>query len=201
MSIAHLLEDFGVRFGLVRSQEALPVPIEAREDLRLDAYEDGYKAGWDDAIEANQSEQNQIAADLAQNLRDISFTYQEASSHVNAALVPLFEQLTSSFLPELAKEAFWPRVAEELEQLAEHMSRAQFVLHVAPESRKVADAISGKMQGVTLTVKEDTTLTSGQVIIGADDGELSIDFDHLLEEAQAALRIQTERKAEEVAHG
>ena len=48
MSIAHLLEDFG------ETHAHAPIAMDdvSLEDERLEAFEAGYQAGWDDAVKA-----------------------------------------------------------------------------------------------------------------------------------------------------
>lgn len=200
MSIAHLLEDFG---------SAIEVPValanaasgDAGESMRLEAYEDGYKAGWDDAVGANQAEQMQVAADLAQNLRDMSFTYQEACTHISQSLHGVFDAMMSLFLPEVARIALAPKVAEELGKLPLSSDDMQLVLSVSPESKPVLERLRSHMSDQELTFEEDPSLTAGQVLLGFGDKEVAVDFDALLEEMRGALETFSFELKSEAAHG
>ncbi|MEN8837451.1 MAG: flagellar biosynthesis protein, partial [Celeribacter marinus] len=54
--------------------------LRAVEQARATGYEAGYKAGWDDAIAADESVRTKIGAELERNLQDLGFTFHEARS-------------------------------------------------------------------------------------------------------------------------
>mgnify|MGYP003515970463 CR=1 FL=1 len=54
----------------------------ADQESRLEAYEQGYRAGWEDAAAAHAEDQRRIRVDLARSLQALGFTYQEARAHV-----------------------------------------------------------------------------------------------------------------------
>ncbi|MGX9355917.1 hypothetical protein ACS3SW_12405 [Roseobacteraceae bacterium S113] len=201
MTIAHLLEDFGKGLEAAFSEAGLSNNQEAQESVRLEAYEDGYKAGWDDAVGANQAEQMQVAADLAQNLRDMSFTYQEACTHVSKSLHGVFDAMMSLFLPEVARVALAPKVGEYLQSLPLNSDNMNVVLSVAPESKSVMARLVDMLPDIDCQILEDTALTAGQVVIGLGDGEVSIDFDALLQDMRATLEAFKYENQEEAAHG
>ena len=87
MSLLHLLEDFGGTRGAAGSH---PAPNDEEiETRRLAAFEEGYQAGWDDALHAHTQDRMRLTSDLAQNLLDMSFTYNEAYTHLFRELRPL----------------------------------------------------------------------------------------------------------------
>ncbi len=88
--------------GLVTTQ------VSAIEESKLASYEQGYKAGWDDAAAALAEDQTRIRADLARNLQQLSFTYQEARSHILKAVEPLLEEMVGRLLPDMARETLAP---------------------------------------------------------------------------------------------
>ena len=75
------------------------------EEARLASYESGYPAGWEDAAAAQAGETTRMHAALSRNLQALSFTHQEARSHILRALEPLLEQMVKVLLPSLAREA------------------------------------------------------------------------------------------------
>ncbi|WP_425039975.1 FliH/SctL family protein [Primorskyibacter sp. S187A] len=199
MSIAHLLEDFGDVIELA-SVSAPIASEEATEVLRLEAYEDGYKAGWDDAVGANQAEQMQVAADLAQNLRDMSFTYQEACTHVIGSLTNVFDAMFAQFLPELSRIAIAPKVAEELQKLPLNADDMRVVLSVAPDNIAIMKRLADRLKDIEVSVVEDRSLTAGQVQISFADGEMALDFDALLEELRDAIEAFNHSPQKEQRH-
>ncbi|MDA7965210.1 MAG: ABC transporter ATP-binding protein, partial [Ruegeria sp.] len=69
MSIAHLLEDFTVQTG---AGALHMLDDEALEEQRLAAFENGYGAGWDDAVQAQDQARGQLSAELSGALSDLS---------------------------------------------------------------------------------------------------------------------------------
>ena len=121
MSITHMLEDFG------ETRRGTPVSITelSLEEERLEAFERGYQAGWDDCAKSQMEESRRITADLAQNLQDLSFTYEEAYAAVMQALHPLLEQMIAAVLPRLARDSLVPRLVETVHDIArEHGHQA-----------------------------------------------------------------------------
>ena len=50
------------------------VPAQQMEEARLEAYEQGYGAGWEDAQTAQGEEQGRLNADILRSLEGMSFT-------------------------------------------------------------------------------------------------------------------------------
>lgn len=204
MSIAHLLEEFGrvADFAVAAAAvTGMGASNEAIETARLDGYEDGYKAGWDDAIGANTAEQLQLSADLSQNLRDISFTYQEAVTHVTTTLHGVFDGMLTHFLPEAAQLALAPKVREVISALPLSSDNMHVTLSVSEANLHVMEKIVGKIDHAHVDLQEDRDLTAGQVAIRFDNQEVALDFDALLDELRVALAAALPRDTEEVSHG
>ena len=70
------------------------------ENSRLQAFEEGYKLGWDDAVNAHQQTQSALSQELSEKLQEISFGYHEArnqlSRELSEAMRPALEQLLST---------------------------------------------------------------------------------------------------------
>ena len=67
----------------------------AVEEAKVASFEQGYSAGWDDAVAAQQGDQGRIRADLARNLQSLSFTFQDARSHVLQSIKPLILEMVN----------------------------------------------------------------------------------------------------------
>ncbi|MBA3904750.1 MAG: flagellar biosynthesis protein, partial [Rhodocyclaceae bacterium] len=52
------------------------VEATAVEEAKVASFEQGYSAGWDDAVAAQNGDQTRIRADLARNLQSLAFTFQ-----------------------------------------------------------------------------------------------------------------------------
>ena len=202
MSIAHLLEEFGQGAQSALNSVALAADTsDVIETARLEAYEEGYKAGWDDAIGANTSESLQLSADLAQNLRDMAFTYQEAVAHVTGALNGVFEGMLGHFLPDVAKMALAPKVQAVIADLPLNADTMPLVIAVAGENLRVMEKVAGQADVDQVEVIEDPDLTTGQVSLRFGTQEVALDFDALLHELRAALDAALPTPSKEASHG
>ena len=108
MAIAHLLEDFSP--PLAEDGPAKMMSAVALEDQRLLSFEQGYSAGWDDAISAQTQGQKQASLALARTLEDASFTYHEALSQFSSSVEPLFTALFERVLPKIMHETVGGRL-------------------------------------------------------------------------------------------
>ncbi len=165
-----------------------------------DAFEAGYRAGWDDAVRAAAEDEARVRADLARNLRDLGFTYREARAQVMASLEPMLRDLTERLLPELARDALAPRIVEMLMTLAQGAAETPVELVIAPGARAAVDRMLSPAPGLPLTVREEPTLDIGQAVLRHGATETRIDLDAVAEAARsgiAALYALTESPEEE----
>lgn len=123
-------------FELTESGAAKAETVPVTEEARLQGYEQGYAAGWEDAVAAQSAEQARLQAELARNLQSLSFTFEEARVHVMAALGPFLQQLVTRLLPEIARAALAPVVQETLLPLAAQASESPVILRINPVARR-----------------------------------------------------------------
>lgn len=171
-----VLEDF----GSVAAANAMSGPEEVAQTDRLAAFEEGYKAGWDDAAKAQGESEARMAADLAGNLADLSFTFHEARSHVLSAIEPLLKQIVAKVLPEAAREAMPQMIADIAMRTFNDAASAPIVIVAAPESRDRIEALLPADPGFPLEVRAEPTLTGGQAFIRTGGVEQCIDVDATL---------------------
>ena len=183
MSIAHLLEDFDE----TRHETQVTLTDVSLEDERLAAFETGYQAGWDDAVKAQTEDARRITADLAQNLQDLRFTYEEAHSAVMQALKPLLTQMTTTVLPRLARESLAPRLAEMLHDLAQDQGRRSVEIVSAPDDAPRLAYLLEDDPAIEATLAEDETLGPGQVYLRFGEAEHEIDLAEVLAGIDAAI--------------
>lgn len=151
------------------------------EEARLSVYEEGYSAGWEDAVAAEAAGQERLGADLARHLQDLGFTYQEARIHVLRMVEPLLEQVVTKLLPRIAHAAIAPVVAEALMPMAEQLSEAPLHLVVNPTMReRVETRLSAMTSGLPLIVVAEPTLGEGQAYLRLGEAELRVDLDQAI---------------------
>jgi len=160
----------------------------ALEDEKLASYEQGYKAGWDDASAAMGDEQSRIRADLARNLQTLSFSYHEARAHILKAVQPLLLQVVTQLLPEIARESLAPAVLEALMPLAEKMADAPVTLVINPASRGPVESVLTLATSLPIIVQEEPTLGEGQAFLRLGSVEAHVDLDQATADIAAAVR-------------
>ncbi len=183
MSIAHLLDDFS---AYARDGRAAMTDVE-REEARLEAFEKGYQAGWDDSIKSQAEDSRRITADLAQNLQDLHFTYDEAFAAVMSALRPLFEQITTAVLPRLSAATLGPRLIDILHDLARSHGRQPIQIVGAPADAAALEAVVEALGDASVDLAEDDMLASGQVHLRFGATEHLIDMQEVLRGIEDAI--------------
>lgn len=157
------------------------VPGEAGDEdegVRLAAYEEGYGAGWEDAITAQNDARAEREAEVARHLQALSFGYHEARQHLLHAIEPLLQGIAASVLPAVARQVLAPMIAEALLPLAERMADAPITLRIAPGCRiSIERMLAGPGQDLPFQIIEDSALSGGQAMIDAGQAELRIDLD------------------------
>ena len=168
--------------SLVRFDAPAPesMPQEAVEDVRLASYEKGYSAGWEDAVAAQSGDELRIREDLARNLRDLSFTYQEARAHLLRSLDPLLRGMVDRVLPEIAHETLGASVVAELLSEAGRLASAPVEIAVSPVNRAAIESALGDEPALAVAIVEELSLADGQVHFRFGEEERDLDVDALL---------------------
>lgn len=146
------------------------------EEVRLQAFENGYNAGWEDAAKSIREEGGTIASEFAQNLSDLSFTYQEAYGHVLSCMRPLLEEIVSVVVPKLARDTIGLRVIEELSNLSGEQMSQPIHLNVAPTDAELIGQMVEAANAPPITIVPDDTLAQGQLHFRFGQNEKMIDL-------------------------
>jgi flagellar biosynthesis/type III secretory pathway protein FliH len=164
--------------------------LQARlEEARSQAFEQGYSAGWEDAVAAERAGQERLGAEIAQHLQEMGFTYQQARVHVLQMIEPMFEQILGKLLPQIARETLAPVLAGILTPLAERSSEAPIRLAVHPQMHARVEARLAEMTtGLPLEVVTDVELGEGQAYLRLGEGELCVDIDRAIATICGELR-------------
>jgi len=158
------------------------------EEAKLDAFETGYAAGWEDAIAAQGEEQSRLRADLARNLQALSFSYAEARSHILQALEPLMEEMVARLLPPLARESFCPLLLETLIPLAGKLADTPVTLVINPCNRVAVETALARETALPLAIEEEGSLGEGQAYLRSGRLETRLDLDRAVSEIAEAVR-------------
>lgn len=158
-----------------RNPPDVVAPAQAEAD-KVTSYEQGYQAGWDDALRAEAQQQSRISADFARNLQEVSFSFHEARAHLVKATVPLLNQLVDAVLPEIAKKTLGLRLMEEMQSLMEDSIDGTIDLMVSPESRLVLERQLPESSTAQIRLIEEPALAEGQVFLRVGKIEREIDI-------------------------
>ena len=195
------LEVFDVDAPQKQTSGMVVTQLGAIEEAKLAAYEQGYKAGWDDAAAAQSEDQTRIRADLARNLQQLSFTYQEARAHILKAVEPLLEEMVNRLLPDTARETLAPLVLERVMPMADELTDQPVVLVLNPAVRVAVETLIEQATGLPMTIEEEPTLPEGQVYIRLGGTEALVDLSRVTADIAAAVRGFFSLSRESGTHG
>lgn len=183
MSISHLLDDFSRGAG----GQSISISDVSLEEQRLEAFEGGYKAGWEDAVKAAKDDTARISSDFAANLQDISFTFQEAQSSLLTALQPLLSSMINSILPKLAHQTLGARLLETLSEMAQSALDDSIEIVTAPQNVAALEKMFDEQEIGRVRITTEPSMGSGQVYIRANDAEREVDLDAVLAQIDTTL--------------
>lgn len=164
------------------------VEAAAVEEAKVASFEQGYSAGWDDAVAAQQGDQGRIRADLARNLQTLSFTFQDARSHVLQSIRPLILEMVNRLLPEVAREALAPTVLEAVMPLADELADSPLTLVLNPTIRSQIEDIVTQATGLPMVIEEEPSMPDGQVYIRFGTTETKVDLAQVTADIGVAVR-------------
>lgn len=199
------LEDFSTP---VASPQAAPEAAAAPqasegqiEDLRLQSYEEGYTAGWDDATKSEADNQTRISADFSQNLQELAFTYHEARTSVMAAVEPLLREMVDKVFPQMSQASLGQHVLHEIRRLANDAVSQPIEIVTAPENVAALEALLADNCALPHAVHEEPSLGAGQVYLRFADREDKIDLDGMIQGLQDAFSAFTQELEKDEIHG
>lgn len=198
--LADYLDDFGEpSLGAEPAEPALdPAEVETR---RLEAFEEGYRAGWDDSVKAQADDSSNLSSTFAQHLGDLSFTYQEAYTAIMGAIGPLLDEMIAKLLPEIARQSLGGHITEQLAALAHEIGRRDVVIAVAPGRR---DAVAPLIEGdfaFPVAIVEDDTLGADQADIRFGETERQIDLADMLTAFTAMVEGFSDENGRKIVNG
>lgn len=197
-ALQKLLEDFSNPATSASAQPPAPVFNESEvEAQKLDSFETGYRAGWDDAIKAQSEEKGRLASTLAQHLQDLSFTYHEAYAQVMNGITPLLNEMVNVLLPSMARATLGLHVADQLQALATQIGSVKVQIVVAPGNIETVSSLIEADFSFPIELVPDDTLSEEQAEIRFGESEKQIDLGDMiaaLTEAVAGFAHDNRRK-------
>lgn len=175
MAVSHRYKDFGN--SKKRQADETESADEAMEDLKLQSFEAGYQAGWDDALKAQSDEQTKISTELGQNLQEMSFTYHEVLAKLTGSMQPVIEQMIDKLLPEIVKNALGAHIIEQLMALIGDQTAQSVEIVVAPQNVEKINALVEESLKEPFKIVAEASLGEGQAFIRVGQNERLVDLD------------------------
>ena len=181
---ALLLEDFDLMEAPRPARGPAPAPPPpddaalraAEEQVRLAAYEDGYRSGWDDATAAATETRTLIETDVAQNLRDLGFTFLEAREQMLAAVARHLTDLFETFFPASLARATAEAAEDAIRREAERATAASVEIRACPDDADLIAELLPDDLPVRPVVRPEPSLARGQAHVRIDAVETRIDL-------------------------
>ena len=196
------LSTFLENFGTQSVTESPNYSEELLESERLEAFDKGYRAGWDDAIKAKADDTAQMSSDFAQSLQDLSFTYHEVHAQVFANLRPLFDEILQKILPDIARDTLGNHIADHLSQVARDLGTVEVMIAVAPGAGEQVTHMANDAQvSLPMQVVETSDLRDGQAELRFAGREVSLDMADVTKQISQALEAVIHESTQEQAYG
>ena len=184
MSISHLLETFEDQSTQSSHSDSVE---DNRADEELALFETGYKAGWDDCHKAAQASATALSEDFAQNMRELSFTYQEAYTAVIRSLEPVVKELITGILPEVAAQSLSQQIAQEVTGIAKHAAGSPILVTSHSSKQALLRAALPKDLSLDIKLTPDDSYPSGKVSLRFSGNEREVDITNFAQQAHALI--------------
>lgn len=171
------------------------------EDIKLNSFEAGYQAGWEDAVKAQEEGQQKLSAEFVQNIEDMSFTFFEAHAKLSEGLKPILQKMVGTLFPQIAERALGLQILEHLTELVAAQGSTTIEIAVAPEISEAIEALLEEKANVPFVVAPEPALTGGQVYLRTGGAEREVNLDQVLEGINAAIDAYFHTIEEENVHG
>lgn len=174
------------------------------ERMRLAAYDEGFAAGWQDALSEAEAADTARRAAAEEALRALHFTHAEARAHALAAVLPLVRAMAGTVLPAMARATLGATVAEAVATLAAGTMETPVEVEGNAATCAAIAPLIAAMAEFDLRLTEEPSLADGQVIARLDPAATRIDIDAAVTAVQQAVEdylstlpaaTVTERKA------
>ena len=199
MTATHLFEDFGGASKKVK--ESSPLGLEEVEDQKLQAFENGYQAGWDDAISAQSDSGKHVSAGLAASLKDASLEYQEVRDSLTNSVQEIMSGVVKTLLPKIARDSLGAHICEQVLAMTQSGSERTVQVAVAPEAEDVVLSILAEGNAASFEIAIDRLLAPTQAILRLGTDEREINLERMLTEISQSITAFFETQKPEVKNG
>lgn len=167
------------------------------EKLRLEAYEAGYRSGWDDCAASAQEDLARVGAELERNIADLGFTYHEARNQMMTEVKLLLRALFEELLPGLARHALQERIVDDIGEALDSALDVPVELIVSPNVSATIEGLLPNTAALPLRLVQDESLADDQAFMRFGETETAYDFRDVTRRLLTALASEGGRTAGE----
>ncbi len=176
------LEDFGPRSAPL---QRAPAGAADPQDTRFD---DGYNAGWDDAMSQVETEQTAASETLRERVSELRIDRGAAMAAALRSLEPILRDVFDKVLPRAAERSFLPTLMEELgDVLNDDVAKLSVVVSPEDATRLLRLLARSGLDDGRVSVRAEPALSLSQALIRWEDGERRLDFETVLSDLDEAL--------------
>ncbi|WP_299684860.1 hypothetical protein [uncultured Tateyamaria sp.] len=184
MNVASLYQDFGTEISM--DGPVSNVSTDKFEDEKLQAFENGYQAGWDDSTKAQTTLELTISSALAANLQDASFQYHELRSQLTRTVRDIMQGVVDTVLPDMARQSLGAHIVQLIEARTRDALVHTIQLRVPEASLDHVERILPESP-ISYELVADATLAPDQASLQLDDTEHVIDLGRVVADVGAAV--------------
>lgn len=199
MTATHLFQNFG--FVQPTPPSSHKVDLEEIEDGKLDAFENGYQAGWEDAVAAQSETMSHVSSGFANSLQNASFEYHELRATLNSTVETIVNGLTSSILPQIAQESLGAHIREQIISLSRGALDREIEIIVAPENEMAVQNILSDNPPRPFVLVTDELLAPTQALLKLNEKEIEIQMERAMTEVLQAVSAFFSSDLKEVTDG
>ena len=197
MSLLDRYQDFGARTVAADDPPADDGSELAIEEMKLESFEAGYKAGWDDSMKAQTQTRAHVGEVFAKSLTEARYSYDEARFDLASELRSVIEPILSQLLPKLAQETLGVHIIEQMHALQEEVTDREVEIFVAPKRRDALEALLEDWAPDAPNIISDSTLGPDQAFIRIGRHEREINFEVWLQQILDTTRSYFDKALKE----
>lgn len=167
-AVSHLLRDFSIRREAAEDLRFLSA--EELEDERLAAFERGYGAGWEDALQSARADQAALGEAFRQSIADLGFTYYEAHAAMQREAASVVDAVFRAVLPKIAQATLAHHATGLLEDLLKSATKVPVQVIVHPDQVPSLELLIDPDEAFALEIKGDPDMpvTQAEMRFGQD---------------------------------
>jgi flagellar assembly protein FliH len=200
MSVSHRYKNFGDKPKTSQKVTAQPADS-SLEEQKLESFESGYQAGWEDATKAQSDHHAKISAELEQSLQEISFTYHEAVAKLTSSFQPVLTEVIAKVLPEISKQSFILHLSEQVNTLISETLDRPIEITVSPENEEQIKMLAGEFIKEPFTIVVAEYVGENGVFVRLGQEERQIDLQGIVDQIKLATDAFFHEVAEQQNHG